>query len=331
MIGLGLVVIGVLLFWPNGGLVGWWQRSRRMTTRVITEDALKHIEKADMHGEKASLQSLAGELHISTSQAADLVVDLQKQELLGMDAGKLELTPAGHEYALQIIRAHRLWEHYLAQETGFAETDWHLHAEDYEHRLTPEDVNRLAIQLGNPTHDPHGDPIPTAEGEMVYHGGQPLTAFKSGERLQIVHLEDEPEAISAQLAAEELHPGLSVRVIENSPRRMRFWAGGDEHILAPIVAANISAVPVQDDIEIEAHPCDRLNVLKAGEKGEVVHISPLLRGPERRRMMDLGILPGTVIEANFVSPSGDPMAYTIRGAMIALRSEQANYIHIKKV
>ena len=41
MIGLGLVFAGVLLFWPNGGLVGWWQRSRRMTTRIITEDALK--------------------------------------------------------------------------------------------------------------------------------------------------------------------------------------------------------------------------------------------------------------------------------------------------
>ena len=82
MIGLGLVGVGVLLFWPNGGLVGWWQRSRRMTTRVITEDALKHIEKTDMHGEKATLQSLAGELHISMTQAADLVMDLQKQELL---------------------------------------------------------------------------------------------------------------------------------------------------------------------------------------------------------------------------------------------------------
>ena len=68
-----------------------------------------------------------------------------------------------------------------------------------------------------------------------------------------------------------------------------------------------------------------------GQQGQVVALSPRIRGVERRRMMDLGILPGVVIGAELVSPSGDPTAYRIRGAMIALRREQAQLINIQRM
>ena len=76
---------------------------------------------------------------------------------------------------------------------------------------------------------------------------------------------------------------------------------------------------------------EHLNDLKPGETGRVVNISLRCRGPERRRMMDLGILPGTVIKAEMTSPSGDPTAYRIREALIALREEQANMINITRL
>lgn len=78
----------------------------------------------------------------------------------------------------------------------------------------------------------------------------------------------------------------------------------------------------------ETIPANLLVHLKPGQSGRVVNISPLCHGPERRRLMDLGILPGTIISAEMKSPSGDPTAYNIRGSLIALRQEQANYINI---
>jgi Fe2+ transport system protein FeoA len=67
-----------------------------------------------------------------------------------------------------------------------------------------------------------------------------------------------------------------------------------------------------------------------GETAKVVNISHLCRGAERRRFMDLGILPGTVVKAEMISPSGDPTAYRVRGAVIGLRREQAALIHITR-
>ena len=330
LIGSAILCASMLLFWPNGGLLGYLQRNQRHSARILREDALKHIHKTERHNQPASLESLAGALQISTSQVFTLLQDLQEQKLIEMQGEAFRLTPEGREYALHIIRAHRLWERYLAEETGFEEAQWHDLADRYEHSLTPAEVDALSAQLGNPTHDPHGDPIPTADGEMVLHGGQPLPGMPLDVPLRIVHMEDEPETIYAQLVAEGLYPGMPVRILENTPQRVRFWANGNEHILAPILACSISVVPMPEN----APPPEKSSVgeplhsLKMGQQGQVVELSPRLRGVERRRMMDLGILPGTQIRAEFSNPGNDPVAYRIRGALIALRKEQAELIRI---
>jgi DtxR family Mn-dependent transcriptional regulator len=317
-----------LLLWPNGGLLGYIQRASRLSARVQREDALKHIHKAERHNQLPSIESLAGALQISTSRASSLLEELHAQELVTLQGETFHLTPSGRDYALRILRAHRLWERYLAEETGHDESSWHDLAERLEHQLTHEEAEVLAAQLGNPTHDPHGDPIPTADGEMVPHGGQPLIDMPLDTPLRIVHIEDEPDTVYAQLVAEGLHLGMEVYLSEITPQRIRFWAGSEEHILAPIMAANISVTSIpQDD---ETGPClgIPLHTLKPGQLGQVLELSPRLRGAERRRMMDLGILPGTEIKAEMVSPGGDPIAYRVRGALIALRQEQADMICI---
>jgi DtxR family Mn-dependent transcriptional regulator len=327
---IGVVISGLagLLFWPNRGFFARLRRTSQMSSRVRSEDALKHIQKAAIKNQVTTLESIAGALEISVNQAATLVTDMEKRELLTFQAGKLELTPTGQDYALHIIRAHRLWERYLAEETGYPEGEWHTQADQLEHNLTPEETTALSARLGHPTHDPHGDPIPTAAGEVVPHGGQPLTALAVNEDARIVHLEDEPEAVSAQLVAEGLYPGMRVHLLENSPQRVRFWANGDEHLLAPIVALNISVIPIQAEKSPEKPPGFPLTHLQPGQAGKVTLISPRCRGPERRRLMDLGILPGTRISAEMISPTGDPTAYLIRDTLIALRDEQANLIYI---
>jgi DtxR family Mn-dependent transcriptional regulator len=277
------------------------------------------------------LQSIAGALDINVNQAAQIANELQSSKLIILDNGAFQLTPAGREYALRIIRAHRLWEEYLAEQTGFEESEWHDQAEQYEHLLSAEETQELAQQLGNPVYDPHGDPIPGPGGQFKHHAGQPLIAMDLDTPLRIVHIEDEPEEIYAQLVAEGITPGMFARLTENSPQRVCFWIGDEEHILAPIVAANISVIPVPEKKIEQVQLGIPLNNLHPGQRGQVVALSPRLRGADRRRMMDLGILPGTTIEVEMASPSGDPTAYKIRGALIALRKEQAQLIQVENL
>jgi DtxR family Mn-dependent transcriptional regulator len=318
-------------------LVARWRRAHRVRERAELEDALKHVHRCESHGQTPTLQSLAGALEVPADRAAELMSRLQARELIRADGNEYTLTPAGREYALRVVRAHRLWEQYLAEETGFAESDWHGQAEEREHYLSPEEASVLARQLGYPLYDPHGDPIPDQAGDFKPHAGLPLTAMALDQPLKIVHIEDEPEAVYAQLVAEGLSPGLTLRLMEVSSQRVRFWEGENEHVLAPVVAANISVLPVEvagEAVEPGRGESDleyierSLSELRLGERGRVVSISPRLRGVERRRILDLGIMPGTDIQAELSSPSGDPIAYRVRGALIALREEQAGLIMV---
>jgi DtxR family Mn-dependent transcriptional regulator len=199
-----------------------------------------------------------------------------------------------------------------------------------EHSLTKEDLDELAAKLGNPLYDPHGDPIPTSSGEIQNLGGQPLTDIPAGTAVRIVHLENEPQAVYAQIVAEGLYPGMIVQVIESTPTRITFWANGEEHHLAPIIAANIEVKKLPQAIKKDQlnQGIKTLYQIPIGEKAKVIEISPRLRGAERRRFFDLGILPGTIIETEMISPSGETKAYKIRGSLIALRKEQAEAIKV---
>ncbi len=330
LIGLALLAGLAVVFWPEYGLLSRWRHFRRLSHRVLTEDALKQIYKLELRDEHPTLPGIAGLLQIHPNRAAELLSEMVNSGLLEWQADCLKLTPEGSRAALHVLRAHRLWERYLAEETGYSESDWHTQAERWEHALTPQDANALAQQLGYPTHDPHGDPIPTALGEIQTHGGRPLPELKPNGILRIVHVEDEPEVVYAQLLAEGLYPGMNVRLIEVSPQRVRFWADGDEHVLAPIVAANLSVVAVGNDADGVLARVETLDQLKQGETARVLQVSRRVHGPERRRMMDMGILPGTSIQVELNGPAGDPRAYRVRGAMIALRAEQARQISIQR-
>ena len=203
------------------------------TQRVMIEDALKHIYLCEQEDCQPTTRSVAGMLQITLDEAVDLIAKLAIRKLLRLENGTLRLTATGQEYAVQIVRAHRLWERYLADRTGFTQTEWHDLADQHEHTLSPAETQVLSAKLGHPTHDPHGDPIPTVDGEVVTHGGQPLTSMGSGESGRIVHLEDEPALVYAQLIAEGLYVGMDVYMLETSSQRIRFRAAGEEHVLGP--------------------------------------------------------------------------------------------------
>ncbi len=323
-----LLVFAWILFRPVAGYFWRWRQTPRLTARVLTEDMLKHIYNCEYQHQVATVESLSGALGIPRSRASDLLVRAGAGGLTASDGGSVRLTTQGRDYALRILRFHRLWEHYLAEETGVAEAEWHSEAERREHDMSSEEVELLDRQMEYPVYDPHGDPIPTKAGEIAPNRGTHLTEHPVGGAAVIVHIEDEPEPVYAQLAAEGLHVGMRIELVEVLPQRVRFWADGEEHVLAPLLADHISVAAVSDGPEAEASN-DLLSGLKPGEIGRVVQLSRSCRGLERRRLMDLGILPGTLIEVEMRSPTGDPTAYRIRGSTIALRREQAGQIQIQ--
>ena len=328
LIAASLAAIAAALFWPDVGLAVRWARMLRRTERVLLEDALKHLHDDEYHGRHATVHSLAGALGVPRNRAAQLVERLESMGRVVTGEQGLRLTDEGRSDALRVVRIHRLWERYLADHSGLDRTEWHPKAERLEHTTSAEQAEVLATRTGHPLFDPHGDPIPTAGGEIVPQRGRPLHVLSPGERGRIVHVEDEPAAVYAQLVAEGFEPGLHVRVLESSKDRLRIELEGDERFLAPVVAGNVTVL--QEPAPADESPRERLSALAPGESARVVDISRACVGPQRRRLLDLGLVPGTIIEAEFAAPSGEPIAYRIRGAAIALRREQADMVQVDR-
>ncbi len=324
-------VIGILavLFWPGIGIYATYKKAKRNTSRVLIEDALKHLYDYEERNVRSTLRSISGHLYTSSDDTIQIVGKLQSMGLVESTKNGIQLTSEGRSYALRVIRIHRLWERYLADETSVKESEWHIEAEEKEHNISVEDAEHLAAQMGNPVFDPHGDPIPTKDGEIPERKGIPLTALKMGEFGIVTHIEDEPHAIYVQLLAQGLHPGMQVRISDVAKNRIKFEANGEECVLAPLFAANVHVVQIQKQEEI-TNEFKSLSSLRKGDKAVVVGISKACRGPQRRRLMDLGVVPGTLVSAELESIGRDPVAYNIKGAIIAIRKKNADQIYIRE-
>jgi DtxR family transcriptional regulator, Mn-dependent transcriptional regulator len=319
-------IILLVIFFPRKGLFAYFKNSQMYKEKVLMEDSLKHFLNMQFAEKASSIQSLAGALAVNIDKAAKIIVELEKSDFLSSQGGNLTLSESGRAYALQIVRAHRLWESYLAEETGFSETDWHQKAETLEHDITPERLQILTDKLNNPSHDPHGDPIPTVEGDLGPLLGVPLTSLARGEFVEIIHIEDEPESINKELIEKGLYPGLKLIIEDMNSSEVSVSLDGKLISLSPISATNITVGQLMNGDAVPTSSGIPLSEIGIRQKATVTKITHQIRGAERRRLMDMGLLPGTVIEPEMVSPSGDPTAYIIRGSLIALRKEQADHI-----
>jgi len=326
----GLLTLIAVGFWPKVGLFWRARRLARLTERVTLEDGLKHLTNAQLAGRAGSIESLGGALEISRSRALRILSSLATRGLVATDGNSIALTPEGRTYGLRMVRAHRLLERYFADRTGIAPAEWHERAEREEHRISEAEADHLAASLGNPLMDPHGDPIPSVSGDLPPLSGVSLSSIEPGTTATIVHLEDEPREAYDRLRALGFDPAVPIKVLESRPGALRLLVAGVEHVIDPVLAGNVTVLPVA---ERATHTVllERLDSLKLGERATVVLISPTVQGPQRRRLLDLGVIPGTIIMAEMSSPSGNPMAYNIRGALIALRREQAHGILISKL
>ena len=325
-----LLAACALLFWPRWGLVGRLLQMSRLSERVLMEDALKHVYTCQRFGRDCSLESLAGQLEVTTGRAAALLSLLAESSLVRNEEAGPRLTDAGHDSALRLVRTHRLWERYLADRTGVPAGEWHLEAERMEHALSPEETEALAARLGHPAWDPHGDPIPTAGGHLPTVQRLSLAGAEAGRTVEIVHLEDEPQVIYDALLADGLDLGTRVAVVERSDTAVRVRARGREWRLDVLVARNVTVRMLPEGESADA-PIATLCDVELGGAGRVTGISPACQGSQRRRLLDLGVVRGTEIEAAFGSAAGDPIAFVIRGALIALRREQAEWIRVELI
>ncbi len=300
----------------------------RKSDKIIIEDALKHIYDFEHKKLDSTSDSLAGNLQIRKRASSDLIDKLLQLKLITKFQEKISLTENGRSYALKVIRIHRLYERYLADKTSVHENDWHKEAEKREHDFNEEEVNRLAASLGNPLLDPHGDPIPDALGKMHVKEGILLSDAEVGCVYEITHIEDEPKETYAQIVAQKLFPGAKLKILNKDDRRISFESDNDESILAPVLAANITVIPREEEAG-EFGVNRLLSSLNQGETSRIKEISKAIRGLQRRRLLDFGFIPGTEIKANLVGLGGDPVAYEVRGTVVALRKNISQHIYIE--
>ncbi|MBU2949816.1 metal-dependent transcriptional regulator [Tamlana agarivorans] len=325
------IIVGLLyvFFRPVKGWFWLLKKNFRSNEKVIIEDVLKQLYHFENSDNKVDMKTLVQVLDFNNGRIVEAIKKMTINDLIYFESDILKLTEKGRDYALRIVRVHRLWERYLADKTGFNKLEWHDRAESMEHKLSHDDAEALSVQLGNPKFDPHGDPIPTRTGKMAQVNGVELPKLPVGAVGRITHIEDEPDIIYKQILAENIHMGSMLKVIENNSTRIVFRSEGEEFKLAPIVAANLTVARIEKEVIVEDNIA-RLSSLAEHETAKIIGISRESRGESRRRLLDLGFVKGSTVGIDLVNPLGQPNAYLIKGTSIALRNDQAAKILIKK-
>jgi len=325
-----LAALVIFTFVPRIGFLAIYRDWLSTREREQLEDALKHLLDREQQGRHASPESLGGTLDLQRAKVTSLIESMEAQGLVESHGSVLHLTSEGERWAMHVVRAHRLWERYLADEARMPLNKIHDVAQKREHSLTEAQLNELEAALGHPTKDPHGDPIPTREGKINKTDGTPITAWDADHPARIVHLEDEPALAYQQILAAGLRLGQDIRILEKTPNRYILSDGENEYRLAPAVAANVhvAGLPESEMLKREAIS---LSELADEQQAEIVTLDDAVQGFTRRRFLDLGLTPGTRIYPELGNFFGDPRAYRVRGTLIALRKDQAAQIWVKPV
>jgi DtxR family Mn-dependent transcriptional regulator len=186
-------------------------------TRSV-EDYLKAIYQLSPQGRPASTSEIANLLALSPPSVTGMVKRLSEHGLLEhVPYRGVQLTEDGRRAALRMVRRHRLIEAYLVEFLGYSWDTVHEEAERLEHAVSDTMVERMAGALGHPSVDPHGDPIPTADGSIHELACTALADVPVGETVEIrrVH-ESQPERLR-YIGSLGLRPGVQVRVVDRQP------------------------------------------------------------------------------------------------------------------
>ena len=170
------------------------------------------------HGDTVTTTSLAARLGVSASSASGMV---RKLAGLGLVAhrpyGAVELTGEGRRLALEMVRRHRLIELFLAETLGYSWDEVHDEAETMEHAVSERFIERVYACLGEPTVDPHGDPIPAKDGRVDEQSTRRLAELEPGAEGEIARVSDADPNLLRYLTEHGIELGAPIRVVERQP------------------------------------------------------------------------------------------------------------------
>ncbi|QDG61682.1 metal-dependent transcriptional regulator [Pseudarthrobacter sp. NIBRBAC000502771] len=195
---------------------------------VAAQDYLKLVYTAgEWSDAPVTIGMLADRLGLSMSTVSEGVAKLVRQGLLShAKYSNVSLTPTGRACALVMVRRHRILETFLVKTLGYAWDEVHDEAESLEHAVSDELITRIDQVLGHPAVDPHGDPIPTAEGRIDYPAADRLTAAGPGEPVMILRVSDADPELLRYFTGLGLFPGTILTADQPKP----FTAGLTFHV-----------------------------------------------------------------------------------------------------
>ena len=185
---------------------------------VAVQDYLKAIYVLETSGERVTTSALATRMGVSAPSATAMTKRLDELGLVERVPHRgVALTDAGRRGALEVLRHHRLLERYLVDRLGLSLDAVHAEAELLEHALSEELEAKIDEELGFPTHDPHGDPIPDRELRLVHGESRSLLDLEPGTRGAVARVPDGDSELLRYLGELGLVPDASVEMLAQAP------------------------------------------------------------------------------------------------------------------
>jgi DtxR family transcriptional regulator, Mn-dependent transcriptional regulator len=211
---------------------------------VAVQDYLKAIYGLESAGERVTTSALARRMAVSAPSATAMTKRLDELGLVErLPYRGVALTEEGRRAALEVLRHHRLLERYLVDRLGLALDEVHAEAELLEHALSEELEAKIDAELGYPTHDPHGDPIPDRELRLVHGESRTLLDLEPGSHGSIARVPDGDSELLRYLGELGLVPDASVEVLAQAPfgGPVTVRTASGEHAISRELADRIAA------------------------------------------------------------------------------------------
>ena len=192
---------------------------RENLTRVI-EDYLKTIYDLTSSNDRASTNQIAERMGVTPASVTNMIQKLAATDPPLLDYRKhrgVKLTPEGEKVALEIIRHHRLLEMFLHQTLGYSWDEVHEEADRLEHVISENLEERIATSLGDPRHDPHGDPIPTRELHLPESSEEMLSLVRPSQVVVVQRVRDTDPELLRYLSEMGIEPEAQLKVVDYSP------------------------------------------------------------------------------------------------------------------
>ena len=170
------------------------------------------------HGGNVSTGDVARELGVTAPSVTGMLGRMSALGLIRYQPYKgAELTDEGRREALRLLRRHRLLETFMINELGFGWEEVHAEAELMEHVVSDDFTERLAAHLGQPEFDPHGDPIPRADGSLPTAPATPLAGLRTGQRFTVHRVLSQDSEVLGYLEGIGIEPGRQLALREREP------------------------------------------------------------------------------------------------------------------